>query len=195
MSRLTAWVGMVCGVALLLFFYREALFQGKQFAFRDAAHYYYPLYHKVQSEWEAGRLPLWDPSENGGVPLLGNPTAAVLYPGKLIYAALPYAWAARLYAVAHSALAFAGMLALMRAWGTSRSGSAIAALAFTFGGPVVFQYCNIIFLVGASLDPLVASWPSTAGSGWGGGPGALAGLAVGSWRCRCSGATPSRPTS
>ena len=153
MRRLTAWVGLGCGLALLLFFYRSVLFQGEQFAFRDSAHYYYPLYHKVQSEWEAGRLPLWDPAENAGMPLLGNPTAAVLYPGKLIYAALPYAWAARLYAVAHSALAFAGVIALMRSWGTSRVGSAIAALAFTFGGPVVFQYCNIIFLVGAAWCP------------------------------------------
>ena len=39
------------------------------------------------------------------MPLLGNPTAAVLYPGKLLYAALPYPWAARLYIVAHTLLA------------------------------------------------------------------------------------------
>jgi hypothetical protein len=153
MRRLTAWIGLGCGLALLLFFYRAILFQGEQFAFRDSAHFYYPLYQKVQWEWEAGRLPLWDPSENAGMPLLGNPTAAVLYPGKLIYAALPYAWAVRIYAVAHSALAFAGMIALMRSWGTSRVGSAIAALAYAFGGPVVFQYCNIIFLVGAAWCP------------------------------------------
>ncbi len=153
MRRLTALVGLGCGLALLLVFYRSVLFQGQQFAFRDAAHYYYPLYHKVQSEWEAGRIPLWDPSENSGMPLLGNPTAAVLYPGKLIYAALPYAWATRLYTIAHSALAFAGMIALMRSWGTSWVGSSIAALAYTFSGPVVFQYCNIIFLVGAAWCP------------------------------------------
>ena len=48
-----------------------------------------------------GRWPLWEPEENAGMPLLGNPTAAVLYPGKLIYAVLPYAWGARVYIVAH----------------------------------------------------------------------------------------------
>jgi len=176
MRRLTAWVGLGCGLALLLFFYRSVLFQGEQFAFRDAAHYYYPLYQKVQTEWEAGRIPLWDPSENAGMPLLGNPTAAVLYPGKLIYTALPYAWAARIYAVAHSILAFAGMIALMRSWGTSRVGSTIAALAYTFGGPVVFQYCNIIFLVGAAWCP----WGLLAVDQWlrAGRSRALPGLAV-----------------
>jgi hypothetical protein len=176
MRRLTAWIGLGCGLALLLFFYRSVLFQGQQFGFRDAGQYYYPLHARVQAEWNAGRWPLWDPSENAGMPLLGNPTAAVLYPGKVIYAALPYAWAARLYAVAHSVLAFAGMLALMRSWGTSWAGSTIAGLSYTFGGPVVFQYCNIIFLVGAAWIP----WGLLAIDRWLrlGRPGSLAALAV-----------------
>ena len=176
MRRLAAWAGLGCALALLLFFYRSALFQGGQFAFRDAAHFYYPLYQKVQAEWDAGRWPLWDASENAGMPLLGNPTAAVLYPGKVIYAALPYPWAARLYAVAHSALAFLGMLVLMRSWGTSRVGSSIAGMAFAFGGPILFQYCNIIFLVGAAWVP----WGLMAVDRWLrlGKPGALGVLAV-----------------
>ncbi len=37
------------------------------------------------------------------MPLVGNPTAAVLYPGKVIYALLPYPWAARVYVVFHTA--------------------------------------------------------------------------------------------
>ena len=88
------------------------------------------------------------------MPLLGNPTAAVLYPGKLIYAKVPYAWGARLYVVAHTLLAVAGMFALMRSWGVSRSGSGLAALGYAFGAPILFQYCNIIFLVGAAWTPL-----------------------------------------
>src|ERR1700757_4574081 len=104
---LVAIVGCLTGLTLAC--YGGVLLRGQQFGYRDAAHFYYPLYQRVQAEWRAGRWPLWEPEENGGMPLLGNPTAAVLYPGKLIYAALPYAWAARLYVVAHSLLAFAGM--------------------------------------------------------------------------------------
>lgn len=162
MRRLTAWAGLLCGLALILFFYRAVLFQGEQFGFRDSAHYYYPLYHKVQQEWNAGRWPLWDPSENAGMPLLGNPTAAVLYPLKVIYGIFSYPWAARLYVVAHTALAFAGMIVLLRSWGTSWVGSMIAGLSYAFGGPVVFQYCNIIFLVGATWVP----WGILAIDGW-----------------------------
>ena len=65
----------------------------------------------------AGRWPLWEPEENAGMPLLGNPTAAVLYPGKLIYAVLPYPWAAGSTSWPTAALAFVAMLDPMRAWG------------------------------------------------------------------------------
>src|SRR4051794_22753370 len=148
-----AVVGLGCPLALLLACYWPVLFRGEQFAYRDAAHFYYPLYLRVQQEWDAGRWPLWNPGQNGGAPLLGMPMAAVLYPGKLLYAALPYPWAARLYVVAHVALACAGMVALARAWGQSTAAATLAALAYGFGAPVLFQYCNVIFLVGAAWVP------------------------------------------
>jgi Bacterial membrane protein YfhO len=146
-------VGFACLLGLLYACFGSVLFRGEQFAFRDAGHFYYPLYLKVQQEWNAGRVPLWSPEENSGMPLLGNPTAAVLYPGKLIYALLPYAWGARLYIIAHVLLAVAGMYVLMRSWGISQTGSGISALSYAFSGPVLFQYCNVIFLVGAAWVP------------------------------------------
>jgi hypothetical protein len=97
---------------------------------------------------------LWEPEENGGTPLLGNPTAAVLYPGKLIFFALPHALAARIYVVAHTVIAYLGMLAFARSLGVSRVGSTIAATSYAFGTPVLFLHCNIIYLVGAAWTPL-----------------------------------------
>ena len=145
---------LTCFAALFLACFSPVFFRDEQFGFRDAAHYYYPLYQRVQQEWDAGRCPLWETEENAGMPLLGNPTAAVLYPLKVIYAVFPYAWGARLYIVAHTALAFVAMLVLMRSWRTSWIGSGLSALAYAFGAPVLFQYCNVIFLVGAAWLPL-----------------------------------------
>ena len=140
--------------AAFLTCYAPALFGDRQFGYRDAGHYYYPLYQRVQEEWNAGRWPLWEREENAGMPLLGNPTAAVLYPGKLVFAILPYAWGARVYVVAHTALAFVAMLVLMRSWRTSWVGSALSALSYSFGTPILFQYSNVIYLVGAAWLPL-----------------------------------------
>src|SRR5262249_21174029 len=130
----THLAGPVCFLALLVVVYRPVLFEGGQFASANSS-YFYPLYLRVQQEREAGRWPLWDPGHNGGEPLLGNPMAAVLYPGKVLYAWLPYAWAARLYVIAHTILAFAGMLALGRSCSISWAGSYLGGLSYAFGAP------------------------------------------------------------
>jgi hypothetical protein len=145
---------LACFSALFLCCYAPALSHDRQFGFRDAGQFYYPLHARVQKEWNEHRWPLWEAEENAGMPLIGNPTAAVLYPGKVVFALLPYAWAARIYIVVHSVLAFAAMLVLMRSWGVSWAGSGLSALSYTFGTPILFQYCNVIYLVGAAWLPL-----------------------------------------
>jgi hypothetical protein len=150
----TSVLVLACLAALVFACYGDALVRDGQFSLRDAAHYYYPLHQRVQHEWSAGRVPLWDPQENAGAPLLGNPTAAVLYPGKVVFAIFAYPTAVRLYTVGHTLLAFTAMFALARHWGISRVGSSLAGLSYAFGAPTLFLHCNIIYLVGAAWMPL-----------------------------------------
>src|SRR3954453_20308177 len=114
---------LICLGILVVACYGGAIFLGEQFPYRDAAHYYYPLHLRIQAEWDAGRWPLWEPEENSGMPLMGNPTAAVLSPGKLIFPLFGYPLAARIYVMAHTLLAFAAMFALLRNWRISGVGS------------------------------------------------------------------------
>lgn len=144
--------GLGCFLALLLVCYRPVLFEDAQFASANAS-YFYPLDLHVQQEWDAGRWPLWDPGHNGGEPLLGNPMCAVFYPGKLLYTLLPYAWAVRVYVIAHTFLAFLGLLVLGRSFGVSWAGSCLGGLSYAFGAPVLFLYSNPIRLVGAAWVP------------------------------------------
>ena len=150
----TRVVGLAGLLVLLGACFGATLFGGRQFAFRDAAHFYYPLYHRVQDEWAWRELPLWEPMANGGTPLLGSPMAAVLYPGKLIFAMVPFAWGMRLYVVAHVVLAFAAMVALARSFGLSSTAAFLAGFSYAFGGPVLSTYFNVIYLVGAAWAPL-----------------------------------------
>jgi hypothetical protein len=152
--RATSAFRLTCLAVLVAACFGGVLLGGGQFAFRDAANFYYPLYSRVQQEWASGRLPLWEPGEDGGRPMLGNPMAAVLYPGKLLFALVPYPWGVRLYTVAHELLAFWAMAALMRSWSVSRTGAALAGLCYAFSGPIVTNYFNIIYLVGAAWLPL-----------------------------------------
>ncbi len=150
----------VCGVilaglgALVLSCFGGVLFQDRQFGFRDAGHFYYPVHLRVLQEWQAGRWPVWTPEENAGMPLLGNPTAAVLYPAKAVFFLLPYPWAARVYVIGHVLLCFVAMRAMLRGWDVSNTGAGLGALAYAFGAPVIGQTGNVIFLVGAAWAPL-----------------------------------------
>ena len=141
---------------LVLFF--PIIFLGQQFCFRDAGDYYYPLFRQVQEDLNAGRLPLWDRYENFGQPLMANPTVSFFYPGKILFfltAIFPdsYGFCYKWYILLHFPIAFFGIYRLSRHWTLSRSGAALAALCYTFSGPVFFQYCNVIFLIAAAWLP------------------------------------------
>jgi len=151
-SRLTV-LALVAGLGLWVF--SSALLSSQRFAYRDTAHYYDPLFQLVAEEWGAGRVPLWNPYENLGQPLAGDPTASVFYPGKLVFAlGLGHAWALKLYVIGHVMLAAWGAYRLARRYGTSVEGAGVCALSYAFSGSVLMNYCNVVFLVGAAWLPL-----------------------------------------
>jgi len=140
---------------LFAWFFADALFRSGMFVFRDAAHFYYPLFQFVSDEWAAGRVPLWNPYENLGQPLAGNPTASVFYPGKLIFALpLSYDWAYRVYVTGHVLLAAWGAYRLARRFEAGVYAAGVCAVSYAFSGNVLYQYCNVVFLVGAAWLPL-----------------------------------------
>jgi len=140
---------------LFVWLFADALFRGGVFVFRDAGHYYYPLFQFVRDEWAAGRVPLWNPDENLGLPLAGNPTSSVFYPATLVFLLpLDYAWAYKLYVMGHLVLAAGAAYRLGRRGGGSVEASGMGAMSYAFSGNVLFQYCNVVFLVGAAWLPL-----------------------------------------
>ncbi len=140
---------------LFVWLFADALFGSGTFAFRDAGHFYYPLFRLIGDEWAAGSVPLWNPYENLGQPLLGNPTSSVFYPGKLIFALpLGYDCNYKLYILAHLLLAAWAAYRLARQLGSSVEAAGVCSLSYAFCGNVLFQYANVVFLVGAAWLPL-----------------------------------------
>ncbi|HUG66903.1 MAG TPA: hypothetical protein VMM76_04065 [Pirellulaceae bacterium] len=142
-------------ISAFLWCFGEVLFRDRSFGFRDAANYYYPLFEWECHEWRAGRLPLWNPLDDGGTPVLADTTSSVLYPGKLVFA-LPINFRLRyhLYITVHILLAAGMAYHLARHWQCSLEASGLAAISYAFGGSVLFQYCNVVFLVGAAWLPV-----------------------------------------
>jgi hypothetical protein len=139
----------------ILAMFGPALVTDRSFAFRDAAHFYYPLFEWCAREWGAGRIPLWNPQENAGIPVLADTSSSVFYPGKLVFALpLDFSLRYKLYVVGHVLLAAVGSYWLARSWRASRHAAAIAATSYACGGGVVFQYSNVVFLVGSAWLPI-----------------------------------------
>ena len=159
--RVETLLFFVVPAALLAAFFFRPFVEGERFAYRDVGYFYYPLFEQIQTEWERGRLPLWDPFENLGQPLAGNPTSSVFYPGKAIFflasaGCVDFNACFSLYIVGHLALSFVGVYFLTRRLRISRAGAALAGLSYSFSGPILFQYSNVVFLVGAAWLPFLA---------------------------------------
>ena len=128
-----------------------ALLRGDVLAGRDVSNFYYPLFQWECRQWREGRVPLWSPQDNLGMPLLADGSSSVFYPGKLVFA-LPLDFARRftLYVVLHLVCAAWAAYFAARRFGASVEAAGLAAVSYTFGGNVLYHYSNVIFLVGAS---------------------------------------------
>ena len=159
--RVETLLFLLVPTALLASLFFRPLIENERFAYRDVGYFYYPLFEQIQSEWERGRLPLWDPFENLGQPLAGNPTSSVFYPGKAIFflssaGCVDFNACFSLYIIGHVAFSFFGVFFLSRRLKISRSGAVLAGLSYSFSGPILFQYSNVVFLVGAAWLPFLA---------------------------------------
>jgi hypothetical protein len=150
-----AWIWWASLAALFVWLFADVLFAANGFVYRDAAHFYHPLFKFIAAEWSAGRVPLWNPYENLGTPVVAQGTSSVFYPGKLIFL-LPVGFDTAFtgYVLAHVLLAAVLAYRLARRWGGSAEAAALCGLSYAFGGNVIFQYCNVVFLVGAAWLPL-----------------------------------------
>ncbi|MFO0904788.1 MAG: hypothetical protein U0939_17405 [Pirellulales bacterium] len=155
-----AWLAMSFLSVPLLWLFAPALSGDRILAMRDAQHYYVPLWHWLQKQHAAGRETAWNPHENTGTSLLADPTAALSYPGRLVFF-LPCSFETsyHLFLSLHLALAAVGVHQAARRLGCSHPGAALAAASYTYGGAVLFLYSNPIYLVGAAWLP----WGAAAG--------------------------------
>ena len=120
--RWAAWLAVAIPIAAL---FGPALLTDRSFAFRDASHFYYPLFEWCAKEWGAGRVPLWNPYENAGIPALADTSSSLFYPGKLVFALpLDFALRYKLFIVLHVVLAALGSYWLARNWNCSRPAAA-----------------------------------------------------------------------
>lgn len=141
---------------LPLLAFPELIFGNQTLYLTDLTWVHYPGHIFAAEEWLAGRVPLWDPYQNTGLPLLADLQVGVLYPlSALFLSPLPPAFELSLFVISHFTLGALFMFLLARSLDMSRAAAAIAGLAFGFGGFLMAQIPNLIIMTGAVWLPLI----------------------------------------
>ncbi len=126
-------------------------------AFRDAMHFYYPLWDFLdRSSLDYWLLPHFNYLDRVGVPLIAEPTTMTFYPGRFLLRLplISLEQSNAVFIVFHLALAWFGTyLSLRRVFRRSTLASSIAASAYTFGGFTYFQIYNAPYLVSSAWLP------------------------------------------
>jgi hypothetical protein len=105
----------------------------------DLDGYLLPKFEYAAQEVAAGRLPLWNPFEYAGLPLLGAGQSAVLYPPRIVlFGVLPPTAAFHGYMVLHYLLLGVGAFVCLRVLGCGWPGAALGAVAIAFQ-PLMLQ--------------------------------------------------------
>ncbi len=144
-------------------------------ALSDPVWQFVPWLRLARRELAQGRLPLWNPHQDGGVPLLGNSISALGSPLNWPVLLLDVDPGWNLSLLVRLLLAAAAAFAFLRDLGRSRPSAALGAVAFTLSGAFVAWLEHPLTLAAAPA-PLVFLFARRAARQ--AGPGAIAGLAL-----------------
>jgi hypothetical protein len=130
--------------------------------YRDHWEFHLPDHEVLGTQWrETGRLPAWNPKMECGSPAPGGYGRGLYYPPGWVAYLLPapatLAWVVAL----HAALAAAGLLGLLRAWGLPRRGQVVGAVAYA-GGGIVAGLWNYPYMAAAAAWLPFVLWGADA---------------------------------
>lgn len=143
-------------VLLPLLAFPEILFGHRTLYWSDLSWMHYPRHIFAAEEWLAGRVPLWDPYQHTGQPLLAETQVGVLYPFSVIFLShLSPSLELSIFILLHFTLAACFTFVLARQLGLSLAPATVAGLSFGFGGFLMAQVPNLNIMTGAVWLPLI----------------------------------------
>jgi len=149
---LPRWLPLVLLAGVLIASFYRLLF-GEVLYWGLPALQFYPWRDLSTQELLAGRLPLWNPYNGAGAPLLANYQSAILYPPHLLYLIFPGPYTMGVLAIIHIAWAGLGMFWLCKRLNIPTFGQSIAVLAYPFSGTLIARMGTIPMLEAAAWLP------------------------------------------
>ncbi|MEY2477862.1 MAG: hypothetical protein QOG87_3177 [Actinomycetota bacterium] len=128
----SAWIVVPICAPIGIFW--SALTGQQGLAPNDGYRYYLPLRLVAGRVWRTGHIPVWNPFEYSGYPLLANGQTAVLYPLNAVLVLSPSVRAFNVVTVAHFVIAGIGAYLLARKMTGDVIGATVAAASFGLSG-------------------------------------------------------------
>ena len=147
-TTLTVLLFLALPMAMLYTLWGNPLSAGE-----DDVVYYYPLRVMVAEHLKAGELPLYNPREATGMPLMADPQTAVMYPATWLFVVLPPKLAYSMSIFAAFSLAGGGAYLYLRRLGLVRAAAMFGALAFMFCGFMVGHRVHLSMIQAAAMLP------------------------------------------
>ena len=144
---------LLLGLTLLVIFHRLLL--GEVFFWGLPALQFYPWREYAFDMLRGGQLPLWNPYNGAGAPLIANYQSALFYPFHWPGLVLPLAWSMSVTAVLHLLIAGWGMWAFAGRLGLPVLGRGVSALAFGLTGYLVARLGTYPAISAAAWMPWV----------------------------------------
>jgi hypothetical protein len=141
------------------------LASGYTIVWRDTAKLFQPMRHLINESLRSFHLPLWNPHEALGVPLLAQMMHGVLHPVSIFTAFFLPNYGLDINILMHTALAASGCTLLARVLGLSPMASAVAGLTYGLSGYLLGMGSIIQYLYGASSAPWAIAGLRMAGEG------------------------------
>ncbi len=161
--RTLAWgaaVALAAAAPLL-----AVLASGRTLVWRDTASLHAPMRGLIVEALRDLRLPLWNPHEGFGLPLLAQLMHGVLHPVSVAAAFLAPGAGIDLLLVLNVMLAALGAAALARRVGASPAGAVAAGLAYALSGYALGMTSNLTYLTAAGTAPWAVAAAQAAGAG------------------------------
>ncbi len=158
-----AWISAVAAASTIPAF--VILFSGHTLVWRDSSKLFQPIRPLVVETLRNFQLPLWNPYEVFGIPLLAQLMHGVLHPVSVIGAFLFPQAGMDAFIIIYIMLAAVGGAILARLLGASYGAAALAGLGYGLSGYVLGMSSNTQYLCAAATAPWCVAGIRMAGEG------------------------------
>jgi hypothetical protein len=125
--------------ALVILVFPKILLGRETFCYQDFADFGYPLAYYFRESFWHGKVPLWNPYNDCGLPFMAQWNTQTLYPGSLFYLIFPLPWSLCVFCLSHLFWAALGMYFLARHRTGNCFAATVAGSAYGFNGLIWFS--------------------------------------------------------